>query len=101
MTLKIKFEQDSFTAGNERYNIFKRQILEPNRFDFVCGFTDGAKWYKDKQDALAIEFSLWKEDNAVSDGNGLYYGESRIGVSRENPVDIYQLLEIYKEQKKL
>ena len=50
---------------------------------------------------FAARFSLWKEDNAVSDGNGLYYGESRIGVSRENPIDIYQLLEIYKEQNKL
>jgi hypothetical protein len=52
-------------------------------------------------DEFAIGFALWKEDNAVSDGNGLYYGESRIGVSRENPVDIYELLEIYKEQKQL
>ena len=45
---------------------------------------------------FAARFALWKEDNAVSDGNGLYYGESRISVSRENPVDIYELLEIYK-----
>jgi hypothetical protein len=59
MTLKIKFEQDSFTAGNERFNMFKRQILEPNRFDFVCGFTDGAKWYKDKQDDFTLGFLHW------------------------------------------
>ena len=57
--------------------------------------------YEKIADEFAIEFSEWKEDNAVSDGNGLYYGESRIGVSRENPVDIHQLLEIYKEQNKL
>ncbi len=101
MKVKIKFEEDSFTAGNERFDIYKREILEPSRFDFVCGFTDGAKWYKDKQDAFAIEFALWKEDNAVSDDNGLYYGESRIGVSRKNPVNIYELLEIYKKQKGL
>ena len=48
---------------------------------------------------FTARFALWKEDNAVSDGNGLYYGESRIGVSRENPINIYELLEIYKEQK--
>ena len=50
---------------------------------------------------FAARFSLWKEDNAVSDGNGFYYGESRIGVSRKNPVNIYQLLEIYKKEKGL
>jgi hypothetical protein len=52
-------------------------------------------------DDFAIGFAIWKEMQATQDENGFYYGESRIGVSRENPVDIYQLLEIYKKEKGL
>lgn len=52
-------------------------------------------------DKHAIEFSKWKDANATKDIDGLYYGESRIGVSRNNPVNINQLLEIYKKEKGL
>jgi hypothetical protein len=50
---------------------------------------------------FAIGFALWKEAQVTQDDNGLYYGESRIAVSRKNPVDIYKLLEIYKKEKRL
>jgi hypothetical protein len=50
---------------------------------------------------FAIGFALWKEGQVTQDDNGLYYGESRIAVSRKNPVDIYKLLEIYKKEKGL
>lgn len=49
---------------------------------------------------FAIGFALWKEV-IQQDDDGLYYGESRIQVSRKNPVDIHQLLEIYKKEKGL
>jgi hypothetical protein len=52
-------------------------------------------------DDFAIGFALWKEGQVSQDDNGLYYGESRIAVSRKNPVSIYRLLEIYKKQKGL
>jgi hypothetical protein len=52
-------------------------------------------------DEYAIEFALWKETQVTQDDNGLYYGESRIAVSRKNPVDIYKILEIYKKEKGL
>ena len=52
-------------------------------------------------DEFTIGFALWKETNAEQNENGLYYGESRIQVSRHNPITIDRLLEIYKEQKGL
>jgi hypothetical protein len=52
-------------------------------------------------DEFAIGFSLWKEANVVQDDNDMYYNESRIQVSRNNPVDIHQLLKIYKKEKGL
>ena len=48
---------------------------------------------------FAIGFALWKEGQVTQDDNGMYYGESRIAVSRKNPVDIYKLLEIYKKEQ--
>jgi hypothetical protein len=50
---------------------------------------------------LVVNFTLWKENNALQDINGNYYGESRIGISRNNPINIYELLEIYKKDNKL
>jgi hypothetical protein len=52
-------------------------------------------------DKFAVGFSLWKEANTVQDDNGMYYSESRIQVSRKNPVDIDQLMIIYKKQNGL
>lgn len=52
-------------------------------------------------DEFAIGFARWKEANAEQDDDGLYYNESRIHVSRHNPITIDRLLEIYKEQKGL
>jgi hypothetical protein len=52
-------------------------------------------------DELAIGFALWKEANVLQDENGMYYSESRIQVSRNNPVDINQLMIIYKKEKGL
>ena len=35
------------------------------------------------------------------DENGNYYGESRIGVSRKNPVNIHSLMDVYLDEKRL
>jgi len=42
------FEVDSFIAGEEAFKEFRKGILEPNRFDFVCGFTEGVEWKKEQ-----------------------------------------------------
>ena len=41
-------EEAAFTAGEESFKEFKKAILNANRFDFVCGFTAGAKWQQEK-----------------------------------------------------
>jgi hypothetical protein len=41
-------EEASFVAGEESFKEFRKGILEPNRFDFVCGFTAGAKWQQER-----------------------------------------------------
>lgn len=50
---------------------------------------------------FAKDFALWKEFQVQQDEDGNYYGESRIGVSRKNPVNIHSLLNVYLEEKKL
>ena len=54
-----------------------------------------------QQDDFAIGFAEWKERNAMQNEDGLYYGESRIQVSRKNPITLKELLEIYKKEKGL
>jgi hypothetical protein len=49
---------------------------------------------------FAISFAEWKEA-IMQDENGMYFSESRIQVSRKNPIDIKKLLEIYKKEKGL
>ena len=83
MTLKEKF----LNSGCEKGYINLNEYRAENNVKIAEDF--------------AIRFAIWKEMQATQDDNGFYYGESRIGVSRENPVDIHQLLEIYKEQKQL
>ena len=41
-------EEAAFTAGEEAFKGFKKAISEANRFDYVCGFTRGAKWQQEK-----------------------------------------------------
>jgi len=84
MTLKEKFKQiDIKLSENHSTKVVEREaeIMEKIAEEF------------------AIEFALWKEAQVTQDDNGLYYGESRIAVSRKNPVDIYKLLEIYKKEQ--
>lgn len=50
---------------------------------------------------FAKEFALWKEFQVQQDEDGNYYGESRIGVSRKNPVNIHSLLDVYLDEKRL
>lgn len=50
---------------------------------------------------FAKDFALWKEFQVQQDEDGNYYGESRIGVSRKNPVNIHSLLDFYLEEKAL
>jgi hypothetical protein len=89
MTLKEKFEQ--FTYYSEGNNPMERQYQRE----------DNAKECEKIAEEFAIGFALWKEAQVTQDDNGLYYGESRIAVSRKNPVDIYKLLEIYKKENGL
>ena len=41
-------EEAAFTAGEESFKEVRKGILEPKRFDFVCGFTEGAKWQQEQ-----------------------------------------------------
>lgn len=50
---------------------------------------------------FAKDFALWKEYQVQQDEDGNYYGESRIGVSRKNPVNIHSLMELFLEEKRL
>ena len=50
---------------------------------------------------FAKDFALWKEYQVQQDEDGNYYGESRIGVSRKNPVNIHSLMDVYLDEKRL
>ena len=50
---------------------------------------------------FAKDFALWKEFQVQQDEDGNYYGESRIGVSRKNPVNINSLMDVFLEEKRL
>jgi DNA-binding transcriptional regulator YhcF (GntR family) len=50
---------------------------------------------------FAKDFALWKEYQVQQDEDDNYYGESRIGVSRKNPVNIHSLMEVYLDEKRL
>jgi hypothetical protein len=50
---------------------------------------------------FAKDFALWKEFQVQQDEDGNYYGESRIGVSRKNPVNIDSLMNVFLEEKRL
>jgi hypothetical protein len=57
--MKETLEEAAFIAGEESFKEFRKGILEPNRFDFVCGFTAGAKWEQERsysEDDLEIAF---------------------------------------------
>jgi hypothetical protein len=83
----MKLEEKLFNAMFDNLYHFKTENVVPECEKIVEDF--------------AIGFALWKETNAEQDENGLYYNESRIQVSRHNPITINQLLEIYKKQKGL
>lgn len=83
MTLKEKFD-----------SIIMRHDLSRNDFE------ETKQQCSEIAENYAIEFALWKE-TIHQDDNGLYYNESRIQVSKSNPVNINQLLEIYKTKKRL
>jgi hypothetical protein len=75
-------------------------LINDNPDKEECGLRNTSKCIEIADD-FAIGFALWKEAQVTQDDNGDYYGESRIGVSRNNPVTILQLLEIYKNEKGL
>ena len=89
MTLKEKFDNVEIMFENQIGSLKYDELSEAsNTCEKIAG-------------DFAIGFALWKEGQVTQDNNGLYYGESRIAVSRKNPVDIYKLLEIYKKEKGL
>jgi len=47
-------EEVIFNAAEESFKDFRKDILEPNRFDFISGFTACAKWQQE-QDAKVIQ----------------------------------------------
>jgi len=73
---------------------FETYINESNCID---GIQDAANRIETISDNFAIEFALWKE-TIMQDENGLYFSESRAQISRNNPVDIQELLKIYKNE---
>jgi hypothetical protein len=69
--------------------------------NLVSVIKQAIKMENQQQDDFAIAFAEWKERNAMQNEDGLYYGESRIQVSRKNPITLKELLEIYKKEKGL
>lgn len=71
-----------------------------------CLRTEASKEVKTEQlveiaKELAKNFAIWKEYNTCQDHQGNYYSESRIGVSRKNPVNIDSLMTLFLEQERL
>lgn len=71
-----------------------------------CLRTEASKEVKTEQlveiaKELAKSFAIWKEYNTCQDHQGNYYSESRIGVSRKNPVNIDSLMTLFLEQERL
>ena len=86
MKLKEQFENVEI--------MFENQIGKL-KYDELCEAPNECVKIAEK---FAIEFALWKE-TIMQDENGLYYSESRAQISRNNPVNIQILLEIYKKQQ--
>lgn len=74
--------------------LFVNAILDynNNEIDITRAINSCAETAED----FAIGFALWKE-TISQDDNGMYFSESRAQISRNNPVDINKLLEIYKK----
>ena len=71
-------EEAAFTAGEEAFKSFKKAILEANRFDYVCGFTAGAKWQQE-QDKNKYSEEDMKEafyQGWVLSGAGVWFREA-------------------------
>jgi hypothetical protein len=92
MTLKEKFKERLYNQSHDDSECLRI------RFENIDKVIDSQEKIADQ---FAIGFSLWKEANVVQDDNDMYFNESRIQVSRNNPVDIHQLLKIYKKEKGL
>ncbi len=75
---------------------FVEPILDYNENNI--DITDAVLACEEEAEKFAIDFALWKE-TIMQDKNGLYYSESRAQISRNNPVNIQILLEIYKKQR--
>jgi len=75
---------------------FVKPILDYNENNI--DITDAILACEEESEKFAIEFALWKE-TIMQDENGLYFSESRARISRNNPVNIQILLEIYKKQQ--
>jgi len=75
---------------------FVEPILDYNENNI--DITDAILACEEEAEKFAIEFALWKE-TIMQDENGFYYSESRAQISRNNPVNIQILLEIYKKQQ--
>ena len=50
---------------------------------------------------FAKDFALWKEYQVQQDEDGNYYGEKSILISKNKPVNIHSLMDIYLDEKKL
>ena len=47
-------KQETLKEADKRFNIFEKGVLKPNRFDFICGFRDGAKWQQKFNDTSQV-----------------------------------------------
>lgn len=75
---------------------FVEPILDYNENNI--DITTAILYCEKEAEKFAIDFALWKE-TIMQDENGLYYSESRAQISRNNPVNIKKLLEIYKKRQ--
>jgi len=72
---------------------FVEPILDYNENNI--DITDAILACEEEAEKFAIGFALWKE-TIMQDENGLYFSESRAQISRNNPVNIQKLLDVFK-----
>ena len=79
-------------------NEFSSPILDYNN-NLIDIFT-AATYCLEKSKKIACEFALWKE-TIMQDENGMYFSESRAQISRNNPVNMNGLFDVFINQKSL
>jgi hypothetical protein len=84
------------TPEEEAFKEFRKGILEPNRFDFVCGFTAGAEWkakrmYSDEEIIDLLQKALTHQDDGETGSLVTAQGEIR-------PANFFSWFERFKKK---